>query len=100
MHAARGDEQHSGDIAAQVEQRVQLHRRLALAELGPGEQGQAQIDHCRVQGVHRLVQLDAEGLGRVERAGRRDQPLGEVGSDPPVAHLVGVGQRVPRDRAP
>ncbi len=100
VHPARRDEQHAGDIAPQVQQRVQLHGRLARAELGPGEQGQAQVDDRGVQRIRCLVQFDTEGLGRVEGPRPGDQPLGEVGEDSPVADLVGVGQRVAGDRVP
>lgn len=77
-----------------------LHRPLAPAERRPGEQRQAEVDDGRIQGIDRLREFDAEVLGRVQGAGGGDQPLGEVGSDPPVAQLVGMSQGVAGDRAP
>ncbi len=100
MHAPRRDEQHGGNVAAQVQQRVQLDGPFALAERRPGKERQTQVDDGRIQGIDRLLQFDPEGLGGIERARRRDQPLGEVGIDPPVAHLVGMGQGVAGDGAP
>ena len=44
MSLAVGDVDEGGDMAAQVEQGMQLHRRLGFAEMGPREQGQAKID--------------------------------------------------------
>ncbi len=38
-----------------------------------------------------------EGFVAVEVAGRGNQNLSEVGVDPPVTMLVGVGQRVARN---
>ena len=100
MHARRGNETHRGDVAPEVQEGVELHRSLALAEGGPRERGEAEVDHCRIEGVDGVLQLDPEGLGRVQGPSGGDQPLGEVGGDPPVPGLVGMGQRVPRDHAP
>jgi hypothetical protein len=84
----------------EIEEGVELHRALALPERGPGKQREAEVDRRRIEGVDGLVQLDAEGFGRIEAPRLRNQALGEVGSDPPVADLVGMGQGVPRDHAP
>ena len=100
MHARRGNETHRGDVAPEVQEGVELHRSLALAEGGPRERGEAEVDHCRIEGVDGVLQLDPEGLGRIELAGCRNHPLGEVGVDPPVAHLFGMGQGVAGDHAP
>jgi hypothetical protein len=89
----------TGDVAAQVQQGVELHRPVAFAERGPGEQRQAQIDDGGVQGVDGLRQFDPESFRGVQGTGCRDQPLSEVGVDLPVAHLVGMGERVAGDRA-
>ena len=40
--AAVGDANEQGDVAVQVDQRVQLYSTLSLAEAGPREQGQTQ----------------------------------------------------------
>ena len=94
-----GDVDDLGDAPPQVEQRVQLDRPLVRPEAGPREERQAEIDGRRVEGVHRGRQVHPEGLGRVEGFGGADQPLGEVGVDPPVAPLVRIGQGAARDAA-
>ena len=40
MHFAVGDADKQGDVAMQIDQRVHLHRALALAEASPGEHRQ------------------------------------------------------------
>ena len=62
MHAAGGNANKGRNRAAQIEKCVQLDGGFVLAEMRPGEEGQAQIDGRGIQSVHRLVQLDAEGI--------------------------------------
>src|SRR2546429_58275 len=88
------------NAAPQIQQRVQFHRALVAAEFSPGEKRQAQIDGRGVQGIHRLGQLHSERLVAVEVASGGNQNLSEIGVDPPVAVLVGVGQRVARNLSP
>src|SRR5256886_9283141 len=66
---------------------------VCSSDLSPGEKRQAQIDGRGVQGIHRLGQLHSERLVAVEVASGGNQNLSEIGVDPPVAVLVGVGQR-------
>jgi hypothetical protein len=47
-----------------------------------------------------MLQRDPKGLGGVEVPGGRNQALGEIGIDPPVPHLVGMGQGVAGDHTP
>src|SRR3989338_3267934 len=54
---AVGDVDETGDRPAQVEQRVQLHRRFGRAKLGPRKQRQAQVYGGGVQGINRLGQI-------------------------------------------
>ena len=44
MQFALGEMNKGGDIAAQVQQGMQFDRCLGLAEAGPGEHGQTQVD--------------------------------------------------------
>src|ERR1019366_2324111 len=44
-------------------------------------------------GIQALVQIDADGIARIERASDGDQDLRKVGVDPPVTRFVGIGQR-------
>ena len=62
MHFAVGNADKRGDIAMQVEQCVHLDGGLVLAEFGPREQRQAQIDGGRIQRVEALVQIDADRI--------------------------------------
>ncbi len=98
--AARREEAHRGEVAPEVQQGGELDGPLPLPERGPGKQGEAEIDRRGVEGVHRRGQLEPKGVGRVEWAGGGDESLCEVGVDPPVAHLVGMGEGVARDHAP
>ena len=98
VHLAVADVDEGRDVAAQIQQRVQLDRRLGRAEGRPRKHRQAQIDGGRVQRVDGLLQIDPERLVGIQRPGDADQALGEVGVDAPVARCVGVGQRVARHR--
>jgi hypothetical protein len=46
-----------------------------------------------------LLQLDPQGIARMQVADMSDAALGEVGMDMPVALLVGFGQSMARDGA-
>src|SRR5258706_11134806 len=87
---------HSWDVAAQVEQRVELDGAFFLAELGPGKKREAQIDGGRIERVNSLLQGHTETVAEIKFSGLGDQHLREVGVDAPVSHRVGVGQSVAR----
>ena len=95
-HFARGNVDETGDVAAQVDQGVQLDGPLAAAKTRPREQGQAEIDGRGIEGVDRLLQSDTQGVARVQGACAADEDAGEIGVDAPVAVLVGLGQGVAR----
>ena len=97
VNLASGNNNKGRNVAAQVQQGVQLDSALGLAELGPGEQRHTQIDGRRVQRVYRIVQFHAKAVVCVKRPGLLDEHLSEVGVDAPVARLVCVGQCVARD---
>ena len=92
VHFAVGNADKRGDVASQVQQRVHLHGSLALAELGPREQREAQVDGGRVQSVETLIEIHADRIAGVQGPHDANQDLGEIGMDPPVARLVSVGQ--------
>jgi hypothetical protein len=71
-HFAIGDADKRGDVAMQIQQRMHLDGGLALAELGPREQRQAQVDGGGVQGIQALVQIDAHRIVGVQRPGDSD----------------------------
>jgi len=74
-----------GIAAAQVEQRVQLDRRLRMAKRGPRKQRQAKVY--------------GGGIQRVDGIGHDNEGLGEFVVDTPVARLVGIGQGAAADVA-
>jgi hypothetical protein len=96
---AIADVNEAGDVAAQVEQGMHLHRCLGGTERRPRKYRQTQVDGRGIQGIHGIGQIDTKGLFGVKLARNADQALREVGINAPVANRVGVGQRVPRDLA-
>lgn len=97
MNFAVSYDDYRRNIAAQVQQRVQFHRSLALAKLGPGKERQTQIDRCRIQRVDSILEFDAKAVVDIQMAGDGDQSLREVCVDAPVAHLIRIRQSVARD---
>jgi len=93
------DVDEAGNVAAQVEQRMQLDGRLGRPKRSPRKYRQAQIDRGRIQCVDCLLEIDAKRLVHVKRARNSDQALREVGVDAPVANRIRIGQRVARYRA-
>src|SRR5712692_9395174 len=94
MHLAITDVEESRNVAAQIQQRVQLDGRFGQAERGPRKYRQTEIDGGRVERIDRLPQFDAERFPHIQTPGDSDQALGEIGVDTPVAHGVGIGQRI------
>jgi len=84
-----------GDGASQIQQGVQLDCRLGGAKVRPRKQAQAQVDHCGVERVDRLLQFDRERLRGVQLAGSANECLRPIGEDAPVAAFVRVCQRAP-----
>src|SRR6267143_509338 len=96
MHIVKfavGDMNETGNIAAQIEQRMHLHCCLCRTEMRPRKYRQAQIDCCRVEGVYRVRQFESQVFLRIKLPRLGNQSLCEVGIDSPVAQLVGIGQR-------
>ena len=77
----------------QVQQRVHLNGGFALAEPGPGEQRETEVDGGRVQRIQALIQIHPDWITSIQWSCDSDQHLGEVRIDAPVVTLVGVGQR-------
>src|SRR5712691_212997 len=90
----------TGDIAPQVQQRVQLYGPLVSTKSRPRKQTQTQVDGGRVQGIRGVFQRDRQRVLRVQLARPANQDLGEVGIDPPIVNAVGIGQRAPRNASP
>lgn len=93
---ARSDDDHAGDVAAQVEQGMQFYRGLALAEVCPRKKSQTQVDGGGVQCIDAVIQLDTEWFLSIEPSGLADQYLRKVGINAPISNLIGVRQRIAR----
>ena len=77
----------------QLPQRMHRDGRLVLAEARPRKQRPAEVDGGGVPRVPTLLPIDADRMGSGQRPRPAEQHRGEVRVDPPVARLVGVGQR-------
>ena len=97
VRPAIGDVNETGDVAAQVQQRMQLDGRLGCAKRCPGEHRQAQIDGAGIEGVDRGIEFQSKRLLGVQGTRQANQMLGEVGVDLPRPCGVRVGQRVARN---
>ena len=87
----------TGNIASQVDERVQFHRTFASAKTRPRKQCQTQVDRCGIEGVSGRVQVHGKAVVGVKSLGDRNQDVGKIGVDAPVVVFVGVGQRAPGD---
>jgi len=72
VELAIGDVDERRNVAAQIEQRIQLHRPLGRTKARSGKQRQRHVDRRDVERIGRVRQLDAEWLARVESACRGD----------------------------
>ena len=86
-----------GDIATEIQQRMQLDGCLGRAKRCPREHRQAQVDGSAVERVDGLFQVHTEGLVDIQSARNTNQALGELGVDAPVPNFVGIGQGAARD---
>ena len=68
VHLAITDVNEGGDVAAQIEQCMQLDGCLGRAEYRPRKYRQTQIDSRGVERLDGFLQIDAEGLLRILRA--------------------------------
>src|SRR2546425_5316873 len=85
------------DQPAQIHLRVQFDGGIATAIVRPREHGETQIDDRGVERVHGISEVDGERFVHVEVARGPNEASREVGVDAPVAGLVRLGQRRPRD---
>jgi len=99
VELAVGDSDERGNGSFQVEQRVQLDSPLSLAESGPREEGEAQIDGGGVEGIGRFVQIGDEAVVGIEILGDANQRVCKVGEDAPIPMFVGIRQRASGDPA-
>ena len=96
----RSDDHHRRDVPVQIQKGMEFYCPFAFPELGPREKGQTEVDGGRIQGIDRLIQFDAEGIGGVKFSGFCDEDLREVGINPPVPGLIGMGKGIAGDLSP
>src|ERR1044072_8938642 len=94
VHFSAGNKDKTGNVAAQVDQRVQFDGSLAPTKSCPRKKCQTEIDGRRIEGIDRLLEIDAQGIAGIEFSGTSNQDGGEIGVDAPVPVLVGLGQSV------
>jgi hypothetical protein len=99
VHAAVGNPDKHWNRAAQIDQRVQFHRRLGAPKGGPWKERQTQVDCRRIERVNHLLQIQSQSPLAIESSRLADEHLGQVCIDPPIAKLVGIGQVRPRNVA-
>jgi len=87
------------DGASQVEEGMEFDGPFPFSKKSPRKKRQAQIDRGRIEGVDRILKIQSDVLAAIERPRLGDEDVSEVGIDPPVTHLVGMGQVVAGDRA-
>ena len=78
---------------------MQFDGGFGLAEVCPGEHGQAQVDGGGVEGVDGVIEFQSQVVPGIQGTGQADEGLGEVGVQAPVALPVGVGEGVAGDAA-
>src|SRR5437867_777978 len=89
---AVSDVDEDGNRTLDVDHRVQFHSALGATEAGPRKQRQTQVDGRRVQCIHRRVQIQAQVCIGIKWSSDLNEALSEIGVDPPIAALVGIGQ--------
>jgi len=99
VSCAVADVQERGGVAAQVQERVQLDGRLGRVKRNPRKHRQAQVDSAGIQRVDRVFQIDPKRLPGIQTTGDPNERLGKLGTDTPIAHFVGIGQRAARNPA-
>jgi len=88
-----GDEDAGGNRSPQIDLSVYLDPGLGLSEVCPRKEREREIHSRRVQGINRVVDLQPQVFARVKRPGFAHERLCQIFPKPPVALLVGIGQR-------
>ena len=97
VNLARGNDYDRGNIPMQIQEGMEFDGSLAFSERCPGEESQTQIDGCRIQNIHCLLQFDTERVGGIECPRFRNKDLSKLGINEPVSVLIGIGQSVAGD---
>lgn len=99
VYPSVGDMHQHWNRSVQIEQRVNLDGAFLLAEPGPRENRQTQIDRSRIDRVNGALDVDAEDLIGIELASASDEQQSQVFIDTPIAGRIGIGQGAASDRA-
>jgi hypothetical protein len=99
VNARRSNANKRGNLAPQIEQRVQFQSVLRGTEVGPGKQCHAQVDGSGVEGIDGVGQVEPQVFVAVQPSRFYNQRLREITVDTPVAGLIGIGQRAARNLA-
>ena len=92
MRFAIGNADKRGDVARRSNSVCIFTAALCRRNLAQGNSERHRFDGGRVQSVETLIEIHADRIAGVQRPRDANQDLGEIGIDPPVARLVGVGQ--------
>ena len=92
-----GNQDKFGNVALEIQQRMQFDRPFGSPKLRPGKQRKAQVDRGGIQGVDRGV--ETEVVAQLELLGSLDEDLSEVGVDAPIALVIGMSKVAVRNRA-
>jgi len=99
VHLPIADMNKTWNVAAQVEQRMQLYRCFGRTKRRPRKDRQTQIDSSRIQRVDCLGEIDAKRFVQVKWSSYSDQALRKVGVDSPISNRIRIGQRISRHLA-
>ena len=89
---AIGDMDEARDSASEIQECMKFDRCFCSAKYCPREHRKTEVDDCGIQGVSGVGQIDSKTFLGVQLSCLRNQSLGKIGVDAPVAGLVGVGQ--------
>jgi ABC-type transporter Mla MlaB component len=84
-HFTVGNMDKTGDIAAQVEQRVHLDRRFGRAKIRPRKQRKTQINCCAVERIDCIGKVEANVVLQIKLARAFDENGGQIKPYAPIA---------------
>ena len=76
------------DVAAEIQQRVHLDRRLGRAEMRPRKDRQTKVDGRRIERIDGVGEVETQILVDVQPSRLGDQSLGQLRVNAPIAPLL------------
>jgi hypothetical protein len=92
-HFAVSDIDKNRNRTLQIDHGVKFHGTLGATKLGPGEQGQTQINGGGIQRINGRVEIQSQIGFSIQWPSHLNEALGEVGIDSPIPTLIGIGKR-------